>query len=709
MLKPRHLLASALLLALLPTSQSHAGGTRTFEVESFDDFDKGEADGAAIESSGKLTVGFTTARTPLKSTTAFSCLETKKGVYVGTADGAAIIRVSPGKTRRTKKGGDAAPPEVGLVAQLEGVVVSAMAELPGGDLVAATVPGGTLVRVDPKGKVTPFAKLDVEQVWALAVHEGRVLAATGPRGELWSLTTAGKDPKVILDVDDKNLLSLAVVGDEILAGTAPSAKLFAVADDLEGTMLHDFSGDEVRDIAVAGQGLVVAVNAFEDRKLTSLDALTKTLNRTSLVGQPPSGSLGEQRPPDADAEIYRVDLGSKLDVARAAEAAWERWFTRGKQYFTDILPLGDDGTLLVASSSGGKIYRLQGPRDVATIADLEERQTTSLCASGKGELFATTAHGGSVYQLRAAPATTARYRSEVFDAVQPATYGAVAVRGRGPVVLKARSGPSEEPDDARWSEWKTIALSAKPGDVFWRGQLKSLPHRRFLQFEVGLQGKDAQVRAVELFYAPENLAPLLRSIDIGQPSFDPDDDEEPSAKVTISWKVDERDGDDLLYEVQVRPEGSGDEAWMQLGDDGELMTKNEFKWDLSSVPDGIYEVQVTASDEPSNGSGRARHDELRSAPFVIDRRRPDISEPRVSGDTITATVRDEGGYVHDVAYSVDGGPFRMVAPADGLFDDPEETIEVRLPSSLARGNHSVVLRARDSSGNLATRAVLVRR
>ena len=63
-----------------------------------------------------------------------------------------------------------------------------MAELPGGDVVAATLPGGKIVRVDGKGKVTPFATLQVEQIWRLLVHKGRLFAATGPKGELWSLS-----------------------------------------------------------------------------------------------------------------------------------------------------------------------------------------------------------------------------------------------------------------------------------------------------------------------------------------------------------------------------------------------------------------------------------------------------------------------------------------------------------------------------------------
>src|SRR5690606_9684040 len=115
----------------------------------------------------------------------------------------------------------------------------------------------------------------------------------------------------------------------------------------------------------------------------------KTLSRTSLVGVPPSGDLGEAQAPKADAAVYHVDLGKGRDLARASEATWETWLKKEDQYFTSILALDDVGTALVGSSAGGKVYRLRGPRDTSTIADLEEKQATSLCRASKGPILAT--------------------------------------------------------------------------------------------------------------------------------------------------------------------------------------------------------------------------------------------------------------------------------------------------------------------------------
>jgi hypothetical protein len=532
-----------------------------------------------------------------------------------------------------------------------------------------------------------------------------LLVATGPKGELHSLDLEGKDAKVVLDVDEKDLLSLLAVKQDVVVGTAPRAKLFQVSDDLEGTLLHDFAGDEVRDLALTRTGLVVAVNEFKDRSLSSVDALTKTLNRTSLVGQPPKGSIGGGSTPKAEATVYHVNLGSKLDLARASEATWDKWLHKDKQYFSSLLALDERGTVLVASSSDGKIYRVRGVRDVATVADLEERQITSLCRLRTGPVIATAGDSAAVYRLRAAPATKARYRSKIFDAKQPASFGTVRMRGVGPISLRARSGPSEEPDK-RWSDWKKVALAA--GDGSFRGSLAGLQRRRYVQIEVQLGDKAAMLRDLELFYAPENLAPVLQSIKVEAPDFD-DDDDEPDPKLTIEWKVDARDDDDLVYEVRVRPEGADGSQWIKLHPDDELVTKKELKWDVTTVPDGVYEVGVLASDEPSNGTAKARTDELVSAPVIVDRRRPIIEKTSVTGDRVRGQARDDGNHIHDVSFSLNGGPFHAASARDGLFDEKQEGFELVLPDDLRRGRHRLVLRARDAAGNIGTLAIVISR
>jgi len=220
-----------------------------------------------------------------------------------------------------------------------------------------------------------------------------------------------------------------------------------------------------------------------------------------------------------------------------------------------------------------------------------------------------------------------------------------------------------------------------------------------------LERPDSEVRSIEVFYAPENLAPLLRTVELQRPKFDNKDKDEPSASVTIKWKADARDEDDLVYDIRVRPEGGGETDWVALHPAAERVTKRELKWDLTPVPDGVYAVEVTASDEPRNGASAALEDEIRSEPFVVDRERPKVSDVKISGRRGTATARDNAAYIHDVAFSIDGADFIPAAPEDGLYDSPAEAVVFELPASVTAGRHRLVVRARDAYGNIGTRAL----
>ena len=265
----------------------------------------------------------------------------------------------------------------------------------------------------------------------------------------------------------------------------------------------------------------------------------------------------------------------------------------------------------------------------------------------------------------------------------------VAVTGAGACVFRATALEAK-----LTANWSADAL---------KGAL-SLPTRRYVQLEVGVDGPASELRDISLFYAPENLPPLVQSVAVAGPELDEDDEGEPDPRLTIKWKAEARDDDDLVYEVRIRPEGSPGE-WIKLGGEAPV-TKKELKWDLGSVPDGVYEAQVVASDEPTNGSARARTDEVVSAPFVVDHKRPSIDEVKVQGSKVSARARDEGSRIIAVHYSIDGGSFHAASPADGLFDGDSEPFEIVLPADLKPGKHRVVLRARDSFGNLGTAAII---
>ena len=67
----------------------------------------------------------------------------------------------------------------------------------------------------------------------------------------------------------------------------------------------------------------------------------------------------------------------------------------------------------------------------------------------------------------------------------------------------------------------------------------------------------------------------------------------------------------------------------------------------------------------------------------------------------------DAGKIKRADFSVDGGPWTPLFPDDGIADSGHERYSVTLP--VVRGEHTVSLRAFDSSGNVGTLSVTVRR
>ncbi len=153
---------------------------------------------------------------------------------------------------------------------------------------------------------------------------------------------------------------------------------------------------------------------------------------------------------------------------------------------------------------------------------------------------------------------------------------------------------------------------------------------------------------------------------------------------TIAWKAEDADGDRLVYALQYRREG--DQAWQNLRSG---LTDTIFVWDTTTVADGRYVVRVSASDSPSNAADRAldrrprkRSDQHRQHAAA---RSPRKSPQTAAGPRLVVRVRDAQNPIQKVEYSLGGGPWQLVFPADGLADSPKSATRSRLrPSPMRR-------------------------
>jgi sugar lactone lactonase YvrE len=700
---------SACAFLLCICTISFAGGTRTWRLTSYKDFDEGEADGVLLSSLGEASSGFTATRVDVNESVVYSSVSAPDGtVYFGTGDEGVVYAYQKGKLRK--------------LAKLDAVLVAALAVGPGGSVFAGTMPGGRVFAIDRDGKAREVAKLDAEHVWGLVYDEGKqtLYAATGPNGRLFAIDVArldrpavGRRDRLLYDTGEKHLLSLLRAEDgSLLAGSADQAILYKITPAATGATvraLHDFEGDEVRAIARRGPSVYVAVNEF-----TRTGATTTTTSNgpnapkgTKMVlPATPSNSAATTstaaltRDRKGHGAIYRLDPDGRVEQLHALADG----------YFTALHADGD-GNVWAASGANGRVYLIRPDRTVITALDLPERQVLTLAfdasaqqnsghgASAPNGLLGT-GDAGALYRISAEPPKDAHYVTKVLDAQFPARWGNLRFSGHGALTLETRSGNTSRPDKT-WTPWAAPLKPEKLSDG-GVGRIAS-PSGRYLQVRADFGAPRTVLRDLTIYYQPQNQRPRVSEITVGDegaarhPSALARGTKPRSPVVKLRWRVDNSDEDDLIYRVYFREESESN--WKPIGGP-EPLTRTELDWNTESIPDGNYVIKVVASDERSNPKEEALDSSLVSTPFLVDNRKPEVSGVKVEYPIVSGHAVDSFSPISELAYSVDGGDWQPFAPKDGIFDEPNEEFAVRLPAGLAAGTHSIAIRAVDAAENV---------
>ncbi len=694
--------AAALLCACITAIPAFAGGTRVWRLTSYKDFDEGEATGVLLSSLGEATSGFSASRIDVNESVVYSSATAADGTtYVGTGDQGVVYVYKAGKLRK--------------LAKLDAVLVSSLAAGPGGTVFAGTMPGGRVFSIDRDGKVREVAKLDAEHVWGLVYDEGKqtLYAATGPNGRLFAIDVShldrpavGRRDRLLYDTGEKHLLSL-IRGDDgaLYAGSADQAILYKLTpggpSGATVQAIHDFEGDELRAIARRGNTLYVAVNAFTSSSSTTSTSSTgpnaprgtKMVLPTTTTTTTTS-STGLTRDRKGRGAVYRVDPDGRVEQLHALADG----------YFTS-LHVDGEGNVWAASGSNGRVYLIRPDRTVITAFDLPERQVLTLAFDASAQKggpsgLLGTGDAGALYRISPEPQKDAHYITKVFDAQFPARWGNMTWGGHGSLALETRSGNTSRPDKT-WSSWTAPLKPEKKGDG-GIGHVAS-PAGRYLQIRANFGGARTVLRDVTVYYQPQNERPRIAEITVGDEAVQKHvsafarSGKPRSPVIKLRWRVDNPDDDDLIYRLSYREESETN--WKPIGG-AEPLTRTEYDWNTESIPDGNYVVRVIASDERSNPREEALEHSLTSTPFLVDNRKPELSDVKVNYPIASGRAHDSFSAISELAYSIDGGDWQPFAPKDGIFDDPTEEFSVKLPSGLAAGGHSLAVRAVDAAENV---------
>jgi hypothetical protein len=730
----------ALSVAMLAL-RVHASSPKFFQAATQAEFLKGDVENLSIDSQGELSLG---PATELAYETSAPFLwsivaQTDGTMFVGSGNEGKVYKIDP-------QGNGSVfydSPEL---------EVHALAPAPNGGLYIGTSPDGKIYLVDRNGTAKPFFSSDDKYIWALAVDaHGNLFAGTGEKGIVYKISPDGHGaPFYKTNATHATALAFDRRGN-LIVGTGTPGKVLRLDPDGKPFVLLDSPFQEIRTLR------------FDEKGQLYVAALS---GRGSSGGSPTSTSdvdRGAPEPtrapvPSVSAEITSisiVDVGASAQTAtphedrRAAkgavyrilsDGAWDQlWESKDDSPYD--LVFDQKGALMIGTGNKGKIYRLDGDLLKPTLlARASAQQVTSFYRNPRGQLFYSTANPGKLFRLATERASRGTYESDSRDAQIVSTWGALTWHGTTPagtrVELFTRSGNTETPDDT-WSPWSAAYTNPEGSPI-------TSPKARYLQWRAVLSGQNSTpvVTSVSAAYLQRNLRPQVRSITVHPPGIvfqkpystgDPElagfeDQSTPDRRLaaqaaaqsgaassstlgrrtyqkglqTLSWRADDDNDDDLVYDVMYRREG--ETVWKVLR---KGVTETILVWDTTTVANGTYFIKIVASDSPANASGDALTGEMDSNAFEIDNTPPTIAVRSVRmerGRTLIGfEVKDDHSPIQKVEYSQDGQRWHGVFPIDGIADSKDERYELSIDGDI--GERGVTLRASDAMNNVASAQV----
>jgi len=694
-------------------------------------FSELELTGTAVDQDGHLAPGLTARDLGLDGPEVFwtTAPDGDGGFYVGTGHGGEVHHVAANGVSR-------------LVARLEGTEIFSLLVLPTGDLLAGCGPEGHLYRLDRRGKSRRVGTVDGGYVWAMAQADDTspVWLATGSPAGLYRYEPSSGQLARELSLPAQNALDVQpTAGGSLLLATQGPGLIYRVRPGQEPALLSETAQDEARQFIVGPDGAVFLLALH-----TAEESLSGLAGRAAAAQPAPPPALlpllGLNETPEiAPAGLYRIGADDLVEPWWSGQvelmtAAWSpRWgWLAGGQ-------LDEDKGYTV-------LHQLTPPSGAHTLARWTGGDMLDILvpADQKNELMICQAHPGAVYAVGDQGDMPRVAVSPPLDGGRPVQWGRLTWQGtarRDRLQWSVRGGNRSEPD-ASWTPWSKAWTD--------RDYALSLPPSRFLQWRVafpaGAGGKDAgQVTRVSVSAWQDNQAPIivnfqlehLQGVHLGglmngsdnitqrfrsglQAEFSrnatADNWAGPvrgalgrSARI-VTWQGSDPNGDRISYRLDYRRDDGG--AWRPISTSrpGVYETgENLASWDTAEVPDGVYDLRLTASDRRDNPEHLARQAQRRLGPVVVDNTPPEVRDFQVRATTagfqIKCRIEDQGSALAGARLVLPDGSLERLDPADRICDSGREDFDTvvawpRVGIPAEAKPWLVRLEARDLRGNL---------
>lgn len=724
------------LLVLFAFVSVHAGQPVLWETSGRADLLKGDARGVSVSDTGvlmlspKLNEVFNTQQTYVWS----SAIDNQGNVYLGTGH--------DGKTFKITANGTGS-----LLFDAPELDVTALAIGRDGSVFAGTSPDGKVYRIGADGKADVYFDPGDKYIWSLAVmNDGSLAVGTGDSGKLYRVKTAGATPEasLLVNTTQTHVISLAVTATgDLIAGTDSGGLVLRVSPEGKTFALFDTQLREIHALAPAADGSIYAL-ALSDAASTARAPSTApvatpqptegatpstsvTITAIDESGQPIQGQTTPARSRNdlstARSAVFRILPDGATDVV---------WSSATVTAFA-IAPSLQPGSVLIGTADKGRIYSVTNDGRDTLLLQSPEGQISSLLVKN-GQVYAASSNQGKLFRFGNELVNEGSYESPVRDAKLTASWGRIWWCGTGAVEVQTRTGNGERPD-ATWSDWSAAYRDPEGNQI-------SSPRARFIQWRATIRSSasaatPASIEDVSVAYLPRNVAPEVLSItalpigvglqQMTQPTVDPNVESSgldpsvfgPVAQVpprrfyqrgarSFQWQAEDRNSDTLEYSIYYR--ALNEQTFRLLKDH---LRESFYTIDGAALADGRYVIKVVASDAADNPPGQTLTGERLSEPIDIDNTPPvvkAVGPPQLNRDSVRVviSVDDATGKVKKADASLDGASWIPVFPDDGIADSGHETYTVEF-SGLAPGEHTISLRAFDSSANVGTVSVTVRR
>lgn len=616
-------------------------------------------------------------------------------------------------------------------------------------------------------------------------REGPILIATGNPGCVYAMdlalfaragnstqSVAGEDAlrtagiKLWGEVRDRNLRRLARhVDGRILAGSAPKGNLYAFSPAGDSpVILLENKDAELTDLLPLEDGSVFAT--FIASSGTTEQRVGRVVRST--VPAPASGAPQALPGPPSPTPVQLQPPAQEQpqNVETPAFAPLEKFSGRG--FLVHLPPNGLPD--IVSSRSNLAFYRLARHNGTLLIAGGEQgdllgydpvkRLALSFPGSASAQLMDIRALGqGRYLLLRNNPAglalldfthqTVRSAETRKLDLGLTTQLGALRfgrLSGIGPSQIQVETRVSLGSDESEgWTPWTRLNPldPDRVVDVGWASEASLQGRYARLRLKVsGELGADAEIDKARWLHAPLNRRPQLsefRSLPAGYALIPPAEQaasgvQSLSQLLASSGENSSDKGKDSLRNAQVVPSpGNQVFLWTVSDPDGdvlhatlELRKTEESQWlavvkdtrdsyaqiDISHLPEGVYHTRLTVSEQAPRPLAARLSSDFETDDLVIDRTPPVLLESSVvrqNGRVVfRARGRDALSLMAGMAVQLNNGArIATENSADQILDSREEWFEVDVHEAAASGATQAELSLYDSLGNRVTTILLL--